>query len=58
MSAEDNGLPQNSGLIIGVCSMQGKRPYQEDEYSVRYLLNFLSFTFTYPFQNDTENHIF
>jgi hypothetical protein len=24
--------PNTSGLQVGVCSMQGKRPYQEDEY--------------------------
>eukprot|EP01032_Pedospumella_encystans_P003755 gene3755-4442_t len=29
------GQQANSGLISGVCSQQGKRPYQEDEYAVR-----------------------
>jgi hypothetical protein len=31
--------PQSSGsgLLVGVCSQQGKRPYQEDEYAVRTL---------------------
>lgn len=25
---------QDSGLLIGVFSLQGKRPYQEDDYAV------------------------
>ena len=28
------GSQATSGLISGVCSQQGKRPYQEDEYAV------------------------
>lgn len=31
---ESDGL-NSGGLIVGVCSEQGKRPYQEDEYAVR-----------------------
>lgn len=38
-AVEEDHVPQasaqsNSGLVYGVCSQQGKRPYQEDEYSV------------------------
>ena len=28
----------DSGLHVGVCSQQGKRPYQEDEYAIRQFL--------------------
>ena len=28
------GSLQNGGLPVGVCTQQGKRPYQEDEYAV------------------------
>ena len=36
---QSHGSMQNaSGLIIGVCSQQGKRPYQEDEYCVSFLI--------------------
>ncbi len=31
--------PKSSGYSVGVCSQQGKRPYQEDEYSLRPFLN-------------------
>lgn len=31
---------QSAGLAIGVCSEQGRRPYQEDEYAIRpFLIN-------------------
>lgn len=29
----------NSGLVVGVCTQQGKRPYQEDEFAIRPYLN-------------------
>lgn len=35
ISAQNGNPAQNSGLVIGVCSQQGKRPYQEDEYCIR-----------------------
>jgi len=34
-----NATAALSGLLVGVCSQQGKRPYQEDEYSIRPFLN-------------------
>lgn len=44
----------NSGLVIGVCSQQGKRPYQEDEYCIRPYL-----TPTSPgIDEDMETHFF
>lgn len=30
---------QNAGLSVGVCSEQGRRPYQEDEYAIRPFLS-------------------
>jgi len=34
-----SNAPRSNGYSIGVCSQQGKRPYQEDEYSIRPFLN-------------------
>ena len=35
-----SSLDNHGGLMIGVCSEQGKRPYQEDEYAV-YIFTFI-----------------
>ena len=47
---------QNSGLIVGVCSQQGKRPYQEDEYCIRPYLSPNPAGFDQ--ENEIETHFF
>lgn len=34
---EESGQSNDTGLLVGVHSEQGKRPYQEDEYAVLFL---------------------
>ena len=42
-------VPNTSGLLIGVCTQQGKRPYQEDEFALRPHLG--------PSASDVENEV-
>ena len=49
-----DGSQQESGLSVGVHSLQGKRPYQEDEYAVSFFPHssatyFLNSFICYPF---------
>ncbi|KAJ1444030.1 phosphatase 2C-like domain-containing protein [Ochromonadaceae sp. CCMP2298] len=44
IAGANDGVPQglsvqSSGLVVGVCTQQGKRPYQEDEYTARLFLD-------------------
>lgn len=48
-------IPNNSGLTIGVCTQQGKRPYQEDEFAIR---PNLTSSLGQEDPNDFETHFF
>ena len=49
-------VQNNSGLSIGVCTQQGKRPYQEDEYSIHPHLS--SSGANVDTEHDPESHFF
>lgn len=58
-SAEESNGPiwspaRPPGYAVGVCSQQGKRPYQEDQYAIRQFVH----TMAPPGKNASETHMF